>query len=481
MIPAADELLVTPGAHMRERSRAANRILGLLDDTFLSPVALAYPRRYYIALSLLCDIECPHCPRQYYPRLLDHGFMRAEGLERVYPYLRYAEFVGLFGLGEPFLHPNFFSILRQVKTVGAWAATSTHGMSLTAEVCERIIAEGLDELEVSIDGASPETFDVLRQGAKFETVVDNVRRLQDIKRARGVAKPRVNIPCTISRRNVDEMDAMVRLAADFGADQLIFTDLIVIDPRQAQESVAGTPRFRERLKQALELAASRGLNAVYAPQKPFPWLLDFDGGRESHLGGTDAIHGCRSAWGELNIERQGAVKPCCYLEGPFGNAFDTGLGDLINGPSQLRLRKAMTSGRLWKECRGCGRLLRLGWDHVERKLQEAQAALNAAPDSRPGSENAVFQEAPAQAPPDHVPAARQGALYGASSNSDQWASGGTHRDNGHDTGSSAAPWALYPGERAILADYISRYRALAELRRNDAAPPTHGPDGAASL
>jgi len=351
-------------------TRDENLILADLDMTFLSERMVAMPSKFYAAVSVVCDIVCPFCPRQYQGELTDHGIMSFEAFGKVAPALKFADFAGLFGLGEPFLHKDFFGFLKAAKRVGAWTTTSSHGMSLNRDVCSRLIDEGLDNISCSMDGATKETFEFLRAGAHFETVCANLKGLAALKKERGVKHPEVQIACTISRHNVKQMVQMVELAKELGADEQVFSDLIIINPDNENLSVCFTPEFRQNLAAAKKRAAELGIRFNYFHQNPFPWVAeprypDADGDR----------FGCWEAWRTITIERRGAVKPCCYVEQPVGNAFETDMEELRNSKDYVELRREMIEGRPNDFCRNCGNLVKSNPEHVTRYVAAAKKRL----------------------------------------------------------------------------------------------------------
>ena len=67
---------------------------------------------------------------------------------------RLAEFGGV---GEPLLHPEALPMVRRVKEAGMQALLITNGARLTPEVCEELVAVGVDRINVSINAATDET------------------------------------------------------------------------------------------------------------------------------------------------------------------------------------------------------------------------------------------------------------------------------------------------------------------------------------
>lgn len=330
-----------------------NKILQKEDLSFSSEIIKAFPTQFYLAVSVVCDIRCPYCPRQYYIEDVKEraGLMDFDNFLKVAPYLKYADYAGFFGLGEPFLNKRFFDFIGEAKKFGAYAATSTHGVSLTPDTCNKLLEVGIDEIAVSIDSPKRKTFEYLRMGADFHAVRKNVLYLNKLKQERNLKKPYIHIAAAISRFNVKQMTDMVYLAKELGAVRIVFTDLIIVNKENHNISVAGHPIFLNKLEKSKKIGKKIGIEVLYFPQNPFPYQKqqkrDFKG---------DEKFGCYEAWRTLVIERNGVVRPCCYLEEEFGNVFETPIEDIINNDAFKHLRNSFITRNLHPTCQSCANL-----------------------------------------------------------------------------------------------------------------------------
>jgi MoaA/NifB/PqqE/SkfB family radical SAM enzyme len=272
-------------------------------------------------------------------------FMDIDRLAEHREELATARRVSLFGLGEPFLHPQFFEIIAFCKSLGVYVTTSSHGMSLKPDVCERILESGLDEVNVSMDGATRKTFNELRVGADFDTVVERVTALSDLKRARGVEKPRLNVNMTILRRNLREVPRLVRLAKRMGVQSVSFSSVVAYKAEDIPQSALDTPEFEAALDEARRLADRHGIEMSFWRQKPVGWAP------APHAPG--APHGCVVLWSDQIIERDGLMKLCCYIEEDVADVFKDGPMGAFNGEEVLRQRRLLIDGRVRVECQGC--------------------------------------------------------------------------------------------------------------------------------
>ena len=356
------------------RPAGVNEVLGLLDSCFVSPEARALPSYYSFAVSVVCDLGCPYCPRQTYGDTIDSGLMDLKIIDSFRRYLRFSQYTGLFGLGEPFLHPRFMDFIRTVKEADGYAATSTHGMRLDETIIEKIITSNLDELEISIDAASTKVFSFLRKGADLDAIINNITHLQNAKKKMGVSHPILRIASCISVYNLDEVLDLVRLAKRLDAASIVFTNIIITHPENKHISVYPSMAFDSMIESAKKLGRNIGMEVQYFYQKPYPWLRSID---EDGCAGDKAgvSHGCPLIWGSMSLDINGDIKPCCYYDEIFGNYTDDTVENIFNNPRFKELRQRLINGDLPDCCVDCGNLRRITPEYLEEKLMMAEKRL----------------------------------------------------------------------------------------------------------
>jgi len=173
--------------------------------------ALAAP--LYVAWQITneCNLACLHCieesgPGKAFPDELDEAQVFEvldQIIEQDVPYLS-------FSGGEPMVHPLFFRMVEHVCASGAQLKIETNGHYLTPQNCERLATLGVKAVQVSLDGATRETFNRMRVRGEFNTAVDGIRNL----RAAGVP---VEINFSPTHFNIDQIGASVDLACELGA------------------------------------------------------------------------------------------------------------------------------------------------------------------------------------------------------------------------------------------------------------------------
>jgi uncharacterized radical SAM superfamily Fe-S cluster-containing enzyme len=144
------------------------------------------PLKIEMDITNQCNIRCIMCPFSD-PAV---GGRKRKDLTKD-TFLRWADemfsWVAQLGLmfgTEPTLNQNLLSFVRVAKEYRVPNVYfSTNAMKLTPAMTAALIEAGLDEMNVSLDGGTKATFERIRRGAKWDTVISNLKSLRDQKAA----------------------------------------------------------------------------------------------------------------------------------------------------------------------------------------------------------------------------------------------------------------------------------------------------------
>jgi MoaA/NifB/PqqE/SkfB family radical SAM enzyme len=183
-------------------------------------------RLFQVEPSLECNLECVMCPwSELHP---DHAQMSWETFTHIAQHFHLAQDVDFTGGGEPTIHPRLPDMVRTAKEAGCHVGFSTNGTLLDPGLSKTLVTLGIDWISFSIDAATAETYERIRQGAEFETVIENVESLRDTKSSRGGKSPKMMMVFVMMRENYHELPLYVDLAHKLGVEQIIFKNLDVI-------------------------------------------------------------------------------------------------------------------------------------------------------------------------------------------------------------------------------------------------------------
>src|SRR6476646_11793424 len=166
------------------------------------------PVEYIVETTAKCNLYCPMCPRETHKQpkedMTDAIFerlVRESGAS--------AEHMMLIGLGEPFMDPKIFERIEYCERHNISTLLSTNGTFLDEKMSERLLSAPLQHITLSFDGATKESFEFYRKGARFEKVRDNFVRFAQMKKDRGSAL-QVVVQMVRMERNAGEVDDFQR-------------------------------------------------------------------------------------------------------------------------------------------------------------------------------------------------------------------------------------------------------------------------------
>lgn len=94
----------------------------------------------------------------------------------------HVEFIWLHLFGEPLLNPNIYAMIDIAEESGIRVGLSTNVTPLTERASRALLDSRLSLLLLCLDGATKETYEAIRIGAKFEKVCANIRLFAEMKR-----------------------------------------------------------------------------------------------------------------------------------------------------------------------------------------------------------------------------------------------------------------------------------------------------------
>lgn len=188
----------------------------------LRPEAAEYPMMLVLSFVYPCNAECPHCPytnsniRDSYK---DAPFMSEEIFKKIADESGpHGAYLRISGGGEPMLHPKATELLVYAKKAGCKIGLITNGSKFTEESTRALIGAGVDMIEFSVDARDPETYAVVRKGLKWNRLLENARRMIDV---RNELKTNSKIIASgVNQQGVD-IEEVEKFWTEFGVDNFI--------------------------------------------------------------------------------------------------------------------------------------------------------------------------------------------------------------------------------------------------------------------
>ena len=323
-------------------------------------LAEAEPVCLYLETTNRCNLLCTTCPRTF-EDLEPPADMSWELFTSIVDQFPRIARVVLHGVGEPMMVRSLPRMIRYLKDRGVYVLFNTNGTLLTQRAGRELVNSGLDELRVSLDAATPESFVRVRGRDFFTRILRNVRAFTRLQSELECPTPRVSLWLTGLKETLAELPAFVRLAHEIGVFEVYLQRLVYFPEGQGlarpesalfeQVNAAEEALIRE----AEELAGSLGVafNASGASE-PVASLRQQEDHQPWSL--------CRRPWTLMYFTAHGKALPCCiapfsmrgYASFTLGDATQETLREIWNGPRYQEFRRALLTDRPPASCASCG-------------------------------------------------------------------------------------------------------------------------------
>ncbi|RMH73614.1 MAG: radical SAM protein [Gemmatimonadetes bacterium] len=285
------------------------------------PIIWGYPPWLMVEPTNICNLKCPMCPSGNGEMTRPLGRMDVDAFRVLIDEIGdYLMLVSFWNQGEPFIHKQFTEMVRIAKAKKIPTLTSTNGHFFhSTEAVREVIACGLDEMIVSLDGTNPESYRKYRVGGDFQRVLDGVQAVCTEKKRQHSKTPIINLQFIIFQHNEGEIDEIKRLAREYGVDKLTLKTAQIYTSEQARE---------------------------YLPQNDAYRRYDYDGAQFSIR--TKRPHGCHQLWYKTVVNWDGRVAPCCFdknVDYELGNTFDTPFKQVWTGKRFQTFRRNILHSR----------------------------------------------------------------------------------------------------------------------------------------
>jgi MoaA/NifB/PqqE/SkfB family radical SAM enzyme len=267
----------------------------------------------------------------------------------------------LQGLGEPMMHPRFADMVCYAVRKGIRVTTNSNLTLLNAQRAERCVTSGLDCIHISIDGATPETYERIRVRARLARVLRNIEMLLEARARLGSQRPLLRVVMVAMRQNLHELPELVRLAHrykmesvfvqhlchDFGESSLPTHYRPMRDFVEAETLLREDPQRVERYF-AEARAVAKELGIVLRLPRTQPRV---------HPPGTPGPERCDWPWHGPYITYDGLSMPCCMIATPdrlnFGSMAQQGVEAIWNGEAYETFRARLASDEPPEICTSC--------------------------------------------------------------------------------------------------------------------------------
>lgn len=285
-----------------------------------------FPRVVRIEPAAKCNLACSHCPTGTVDMV--RGLMNNEVFARVLAEMRknlpFIKVVVFYHGGEPLLNKSFYSMVSNVRELSndLLIKTVTNGMSLNETNILKLLKCGLDEVEISLDGLSPEESEEIREKSNSKKIIQNVKNL-------------------ISTRDKEKPHIKISIATT----QFLRARIDLEDP---ENLIPNTPNW-------LIDEFSNSVN--YKPTIAMRWPhMNVSEQYELAFADGQDVNYCDHPINTITIRSNGDIVPCCYdltSQLIMGNIMGENLREIFNGKKYENLRTSIEEKKYMSLCNNC--------------------------------------------------------------------------------------------------------------------------------
>lgn len=295
-----------------------------------------------------CALACKHCRADAMTRRNPHELTFAEGCRIMDEVQAFGSPIFVLTGGDPLLRADFHDLVRYGTSIGLRVSSSPSGTKLvTAEAMRKAADAGLRRVQLSLDGATPESHDGFRRvRGSFQWTMDALRNARN-------AGIEVQIGTTLSRYSIGEMERIAAIVEEVGA--LLWSVFFLVPVGRGQQSDMVTPAEGERVVRWLYELSGTAPYAIKTTEAPFFRRVARQQQGDSAaaaafvppprtaipapgmpMPGRIASFGVNDAKGFVFIDHMGEVYPSGFLPLAAGNVRERSLASLYRESELFR-------------------------------------------------------------------------------------------------------------------------------------------------
>jgi MoaA/NifB/PqqE/SkfB family radical SAM enzyme len=298
-----------------------------------------------------CNFRCTMCVVAEWPKGRRSSDMPLADFRRLIDDQYGLVEIKLQGIGEPLMQgDDLFEMIRYARSKNIWVRTTTNASLLhLRDNYRKLVDTGVNEIQISIDGATKDVFEQIRVGSVFERVVANCKLINAYCREKGVE--RTKMWTVVQQANRHQLDDLVDLGGELGFTNQVFSLEVIgwgIDKwNERNDSITVEDELNvDSMLQLVDKGRAQGRRVAFwhttekyrtdSPDRLCPWPFE-----------------------RAYVSSDLRVVPCCTVGNPdtyqIGPALAGGAGfsDVWKGDDFAAFRRAHLEGRPPAVCRAC--------------------------------------------------------------------------------------------------------------------------------
>jgi len=280
------------------------RLVQIQEKFFRNSRVWGQPFHLVLESGNMCNLRCPLCPTPSREKRIPKGFLTLENAKKIIDQFPALLHINLSLWGEPFLNKEIFDVIKYAKDNNIEVLVQSNLNIFNEDMARKLVESKLDILQISLDGASQETYEKYRVGGTFDRVIANIDLIRKIQQEAGNHTTRIIWKMVVNKFNEHEKEKAKEWAQELGVD---FT--------------------------VVEIYTPPGVESEWKPKEAFS---------DSFKIHTDIVESCYSLWQVATVNFNGDVIPCCSEFSPkdaIGNLFQEPFKRIWNNKKIRNLRR----------------------------------------------------------------------------------------------------------------------------------------------
>lgn len=365
----------------------------------------AKPLYASIGLTNVCNLQCVFCPYCGVCTKKKKGKqeLSAENLKKFSSLFPTIEYLNPSLRGEPFLYSHFDEFIQYCREgdVLSKMHLTNNGTQIQRYDLSRL--DGVNIISVSFDSADKETFEMLRVGANFERVLENMDKLR-----KELPNTALQVAVVVCRLNLHQLADIYTIVREKGFNYIVFNTIYGMKTDKVIELLRLRESDRKLLEQQMDEISRRNsdnkltvmnittfdgfednipldcdkiMEKLSEIRKQEPYLdfdEDYDISQPDRRVHKECMCGksskyrlpyCTNPWLIMNVMPDGKISPCGALFCTIGNISDSEhIDDIWNSQNYQDIRQSMFDWDMLPDhCKACKVFMR--YDYINEYIE----------------------------------------------------------------------------------------------------------------
>jgi len=296
------------------------------------------------SITTKCNLKCKHCYSDSVDQASPDELSTNEAFRLMDDLSRWGIGLLIIDGGEPLCREDMLDVVKYASSKGIRSTIGSNGTLIDEGMARKMLDAGVMAIAISVDGANAQTHDSFRGVAgAFE------QTFKGIEACRNVGLP-FQFNTVIRKETLSQLDDMLRLAVEYGANAAEFFDLVAAG--RARDECREQVLSNDERKSAMEWLAEAQEDCpiiIRVPACPmYPLLLQQKQIQPRHFPAEMLRRvpyygrGCAAGMpmGYVMVQSNGDVNPCMLLQVKLGNVRERSIISIWeNSPVLTKLRQ----------------------------------------------------------------------------------------------------------------------------------------------